>query len=263
MHRLAIFRTLPVFLLISASAAFGQSFDVASVKVSQPGPGAGEGGRGRRGLKITPGSVTVQNMPLGAIVQWAYNVQPYQVTGPDWTNNQTFDIFAKAAGTVQEPELRAMMQTLLADRFKLVIHREIKELPVYEMTIAKGGHKLTSSASEGESNFGPPKGGGGKMAVHADRTSMAQWADLLSQPLQSPVVDKTGLKGNFDFSVDLMNYIPLDANGKQSPESVPETDRATIVMMAIQQQLGLKLDLKKGPIDRIVIDSADKIPTEN
>lgn len=92
---------------------------------------------------------------------------------------------------------------------------------------------------------------------------MVQFADELRQPLQRPVVDKTGLKGNFDFSLDLMSYIPLDGNGMAKPEKVAVQDRDTIVIMAVQQQLGLKLEPTKGPVAMIIIDWAAKVPTEN
>ncbi|SPE26967.1 conserved exported hypothetical protein [Candidatus Sulfopaludibacter sp. SbA3] len=261
-------RTLVTFLFVTVGAAFGQpsaapaSFEVASVKAAQLVTGGGEG-KARFGLRTSPGAVTVQHMPLSAIVRWAYDVKEYQVEGPRWTDNEAYDIFAKAAGPAKDAELRPMMQALLAERFKLAIHREIKELPVYEMTIAKGGHKLKPSTAEGPSNFGPPKGGGGKMAVSAERTSMAQFAELVSQPLQRPVIDNTGLKGAFDFTLDLMSYIPLDADGKPSPDKVAVEDRDTIIIMAVQQQLGLRLEPKKGPIEMLIIDRAEKIPTEN
>ena len=92
---------------------------------------------------------------------------------------------------------------------------------------------------------------------------MAQFADLVSQPLQRPVVDKTGLSGVFDFTLDLLNYMPLDAEGKSVRESLTVTDREAIIIMAMQQQLGLKLEPKKGPIEVIFIDHAEKVPTEN
>jgi hypothetical protein len=123
-------------LLLISCPAFSQTFEVASVKVSQASPDAP---KGNRGLKSSIGSVTIQNMPLAPIVRWAYGVKDFQVDGPQWTNVQGYDIFAKAAGPAKDPELQVMMQHLLEERFKLVVHREIRELPVYEMTIAKGG----------------------------------------------------------------------------------------------------------------------------
>ena len=245
-----------ILLLLAAGAAFGQRFDVASVKVSEA---AGPEGKARRGIKSSPGSVTIQSMPLSAIVQWAYGVRDYQVEGPHWTDVQAYDIFAKAAGPAQDPELQKMMQTLLRERFKLVIRREVRELPIYSMTIAKGGHKLKPPEGEGPGKLAK----GEKLALKGERVSMAELASQLSQPLRRPVIDKTGLAGAFDFTIDLMNYVPLDASGKPSPESTTEMDRDGIIIMAVQQQLGLKLEPGKAPVEMIVIEKAEKIPTDN
>ncbi|MDR3698071.1 MAG: TIGR03435 family protein [Candidatus Sulfopaludibacter sp.] len=215
-----------LLLLLAASAAFGQRFDVASVKVTETS-GAGEG-KARRGIKSSPGSVTIQNMPLSAIVQWAYGVRDYQVVGPHRTDVQGYDIFAKAAGPAQE---------------------------------AKGGYKLKPAEGEGAGNLTASKSG--KVMLKGERTSMAELAGLLSRPLRRAVIDRTGLKGGFDFTIDLMSYIPLDASGKPSPESTTEMDRDGIIIMAVQQQLGLKLEPGKGPVEMIIIEKADKIPTDN
>lgn len=244
-----------LLLLLTAGAAFGQKFDVASVKVSEAGPE----GKFRRGIKTSPGSVTIQNMPLSAIVQWAYGVREYQVEGPQWTEVQAYDIFAKAAGPAQDPELQKMMQTLLRERFELAIRREVRELPIYSMTIAKGGHKLKPPEGQGPGNLVK----GEKLARRGQRVSMAELAGELSQPLRRPVIDRTGLAGTFNFTIDLTGYVPLDANGKPSPESIPEMDRDGIIIMAVQQQLGLKLEPGKSPVEMILIEKADKIPTDN
>lgn len=255
--------------LIPAGPAFSQpvshpaAFEVASVKITQFAKGGGEERGGvRRGIKTSPGSVSIQAMPLTDIVQWAYGVKEYQVDGPRWTDTVGFDIFAKAQGPAGDIELQSMMRTLLAERFKLEFHRQNRELPVYDMIVAKGGHKLKPSSGEGESRFNPGPGGG-KMALHAEKTTMAQFADLLSRPLQRPVLDKTGLTGSFDFTIDLMSYIPLDANGKPAPDKVAVEDRDTIILMALQQQLGLKLEPKKAPVEVLIIDHAEQVPVEN
>lgn len=256
---MAIPSRLVLLVALSLAPSFAQAappaFDVASVKLS-----AG-GGKMRGSIHTSPGTVTVLNAPLREIVRWAYGVQAYQVEMPRGPEGPLYDIVAKAGSPAKDLELEAMMQTLLADRFKLVLHRETKPLPVYEMTVAKGGPKLTPSTDEGESSFAPGKNG--DVSVTARRTSMAQFADIISRPLQSPVIDKTGLKGNFDFGIDLTRQIPVDPNGKLSPDSVPVSDRETIVILAIQQQLGLKLEPKKAPIEVIIIDRAEKLPAEN
>jgi len=152
-----------------------------------------------------------------------------------------------------------MTKTLLAERFHLVFHREKKELPIYEMTIAKGGHRLKPSSGEGVGSIGALKGGG-KMMLHAEHTTMAEFAEFLSQPLHRPVLDQTGLSGTFDFTLDLMSYIPLDAEGKPAPDKVAVEDQDTIVVTVVKQQLGLKLEPKKGPVEMLIIDGGEKLP---
>ena len=121
-------RRLFVMSTLLAAAAFGQTpvFDVASVKVSQSGGGGGgrgmHEGRGRESIQISPDGVIMRNVSMRSCTRWAYHVMDYQVNGPDWINVQRYDINAKAAGEVPEEQLRLMMQSLLADRFKLAVH---------------------------------------------------------------------------------------------------------------------------------------------
>ena len=265
-----------VLAVCVACLSFGQAvraFDVASVKLSQFNNLTGEGAR-KANLATTPGSLIIRNMNLKSCVQWAYNLKDYQVTGPDWINIQRYDINAKAADPVKDEELRKMLQTLLADRFKLVFHRETKELPVYVLTVARDGSKMKQSEGEGDSTFQPVKGAG-KLAVSAGHTSMQQFADILGDPLQRPVVDETGLKGPFDFSIDLSRYLGMDM--RPGPAREGEVRREgeggrggpdmasveTAVVMALREQLGLQLTPKKAPIEMIVVEKAEKVPTEN
>jgi uncharacterized protein (TIGR03435 family) len=179
-------------------------------------------------------------------------------------DGERYDIVAKAADPVKDGELRKMLQTLLADRFKLVFHRETRELPVYVLTVGKDGSKMKQSEGDGESSF--KDGRGSKMSLVADHTSMAQFADLLSQPLRRPVIDMTGLKGGFDFSIDLAKYVDMEQmrkTGAGGSESDMMATSETAVVMALREQLGLKLESKKGPIDMLVIEKAEKAPTEN
>jgi|SRR5271157_1622608 len=262
--------------VFAASTAFGQSptappaFDVASVKVSQVARDGGRGSR-RQSANTTPGGLNLRNFTFRSCVQWAYNLKDYQVTGPGWIDNERYDIVAKAVDPVQDDELRRMLQTLLADRFKLVFHREIRELPVYAMSVGKDGMKMKPSEGEGESNITPPRSG--SFIVAAQHTSMAQFADVLSQPLQRPVVDMTGLKGGFDFTIDISRYLSMDDMGPRregggggGAGGLRLPDISTIeaaAVMALREQLGLKLESKKSPIDMIVVDKAEKVPTEN
>lgn len=241
------------------------AFEVASVKISEPGGMGGEGSR-KANLQAEPGSLNIRNLTFRSCVSWAYRLKDYQVSGTGWIENERYDIVAKAAGTAQEDDLRKMLQTLLAERFKLACHRETRELPVYILTVDKGGLKMKPSEGPGESSFQPVKGPH-RLAISVSHTSVAQFADLLgSGPLQAqPVLDETGLVGAYDFAIDIGRYLDLsqghDGDGVRSP-----MDRSTIenaVIMALREQLGLKVESKKHPVDMKVIDRAEKVPTEN
>lgn len=254
-----------------AVGAFGQdaappSFEVASVKASananEPGRGAGRGGNGMgmllggfaRGGRFTtsPGGLTARNATLSGCIQWAYGVQEYQVSGPEWISNDRFEINAKAAGESTDDQLRLMMQTLLAERFKLAFHRQTKELQAYAMVVGKNGPKLKESASQGPGSIRRER-----MGVTVEGVSAGQLAGALSQVLQIPVFDATGLKGRYDATVDVTPYL-ADAMGGNSP-----LDVVTIATTALQELIGLKLEARKGPIEILVIDHAERAPVEN
>lgn len=248
------------------------SFDVASVKVSELNRMGGEGSR-KSGLRTEPGSLSIRNLTFKSCVSWAYHVNDYQVTGPGWIENERFHIAAKAAAPVREDGLRTMLQTLLAERFKLACHRETRELPVYILTVAKDGSKMKPSEGPGESSFQPVKGPN-KLAVSAGHTSVAQFADLLgSGPLPGqPVLDETGLEGPYDFTLDVGRYLDLAAvqgtgdGGAAHEGGRAPMDRSTIenaVILALREQLGLKVESKKHPIDMVVVDRAERVPAGN
>jgi uncharacterized protein (TIGR03435 family) len=242
--------------VFAAGAALGQTaaaspaFDVASVKPNLTSRGGGEGSR-REKVDHSPGSLNMQNVSFSSAVQWAYSVKEYQVSGPDWLASERYDVVAKAADAAPEAQLRLMLQALLADRFKLAMHRETRTLPVYELLVGKNGPKFQKTQSEGESLFQPSN----KMTITIARMPMAQFMDFLSQPLRMPVLDKTGLKGRYDFKLDASAYL---ASGKP-----PEGGESELVLALVQEQLGLKLESKKAPIDMIVVDHAEKVPSEN
>jgi uncharacterized protein (TIGR03435 family) len=244
-------------LVWGVCAAFGQSpepapaFDVASVKVNAAG--VGEGQRGRETITPSPGGVTMTNVHLKSVVQWAYHVQGIQVTGPGWLDNDTYDIVARAAGQTPLDRLRVMMQTLLAERFKLALHRETKDMPAYVLTVAKGGHKLTESKGGGDMEVKP----NGRMGVSFSRVTLAQLSELTSSPLQGVVVDQTGLKGRYDFSLDMSSYMTGDAR----PMGID--DRINMLIQAVNEQLGIRIDQKKVPSEVLIVDHAEKVPTEN
>jgi uncharacterized protein (TIGR03435 family) len=247
-------------LIFSACGAFGQpavspAFEVASVKMNAAGSGEGAG-RGREVITPSPAGVTMKNVHLKSVVQWAYHLQAIQVSGPSWLDDNRYDIVAKAAGETPGERQRVMMQTLLAQRFKLTFHRETKEMPAYVFTVAKGGHKLKPSESEGEMEVKPSATG--KMAAQFSRVTLAQLSEMASSPLQGVVVDQTGLKGSYDFTLDMAPFI---GGGDFRPTGIE--DVITMIIQAVNEQLGIKIEQKKVPAELLIVDHAEKVPVEN
>ena len=248
-----------------AGAAFGQApvFDVASVKVSQSGgEGGGRGMRGRETIQVSPDGVIMRNVSMRSCTRWAYHVLEYQVNGPDWINAERYDINAKAAGEVPEDQLRLMMQSLLAERFKMTTHRQTKEMQAYLLQVGKGGVKVKESGSEGEMDIKPDQA---RMQVSLQRATVSNLIDLLVNVFRAPVIDETGLKGKYDVTLNMAKYLP-DMSGVRGPgggggEAPP--DPQAIVMRALQEEFGLKLEPKKMPIDLVIIDHVEKAPVAN
>jgi uncharacterized protein (TIGR03435 family) len=242
--------------IVSALAAFAQTsggpaeFEVASVKVNTVG--ANEAWRGRENVGNTPATLTMQNVRLRTAMAWAYRVQGAQISGPTWLESERYDIFAKAASAVGEEQIRLMLQKLLADRFKLTFHRNTREMSAYVLVVAKGGLKVHESTAEGESGVAPA----GKMTVLATarRTTVSQLAGLLSTELQTPVVDLTGLKGQYDFAINIAPYVT---------DTVKQEDVPGILAQAIEEQLGLRLESRRTAIEMLMVDHAEMTPVEN
>ena len=249
-------RAVAISFALSAACAFPQArFDVASIKPSKL---SGEG-HNRESLTANPGTLTMHNMSLKSALQWAYRMKEYQVSGPAWIGDERFDISARAADPVGEQQLRGMLQSLLAERFKIVLHHEQKDLPFYALLVAKNGPKLTAGKADGKSAL-EPKG----MSLAAHDTSLGEVADLLTQIATRlnlpPVVDMTGLKGRFNFTVDGTDLLQSIGAGNAAPD--PSTIMVGVSEI-LREQLGLKAELRKAPTDVLIIDRAEKLPTEN
>jgi uncharacterized protein (TIGR03435 family) len=249
-------RAVAVSFLLSAACAFPQvRFDVASIKPSKL---SGEG-RNRENVTANPGTLTMHNVSLRSALQWAYRMKEYQVSGPTWIGDERFDISAKAADTAGEDQLRAMLQNLLAERFKIVLHHEMKDLPFYALLVAKNGPKLKDGKADGKSVI-QPKG----MGLEAQNTSLSEVADLLTQIATRmnlpPVVDMTGLKGRFDFTVDASDLLQSIGTGNAAPD--PSAIMVGVIEI-LQEQLGLRAELRKTLTDVLIVDRAEKLPTEN
>jgi uncharacterized protein (TIGR03435 family) len=234
----------------------------------------------------------VTNYPLRGLIQFAYQLQGFQVDGgPGWISSDRFDIVAKAEGDPPPvppggppDEMMLMLRTLLAERFKLAMHKETRELPVYALVIARAdgklGPRLHQSSTDCQSLLTPRPGGpppvapapgarplcglrGGPASLTAGGFPLSQLASALSQRLQRVVVDRTGLTGNFDFDLTFApDQIPKELQGPDAPPSPPIDPNAPSIFTALQEQLGLKLDSQKGPVEVSVIDRVER-PTED
>ena len=243
-------------LVLSISGAFGQpaperpAFEVASVKPNKSGD---------RGTTMgpSPGGLTATNATLKFLITFAYDVRDHQISGgPSWLNSERYDIVAK--GPIDHPTVaqnRQMLQTLLADRFQLRLLRETKELPGYALVIGKNGPKLQE-----------PEGAGNGMRTGRGRIttqgiSMEHFAENLGKLLGRTVVDKTGLQGNFAFTLE-WTPDPSQSMGALGPAPVPADDSGPSIFTAVQEQLGLKLEQQKGPVEILVIHHVER-PSEN
>src|SRR5262245_6304144 len=203
-------------LLALAPAAFCQTaaaptFEVASIRPSQGGYGYEVKSHGPRELiQVSPDTLTMRNVSVRSCIRWAYHVMDYQVSGPDSIVRDRYEIVAKAPAAVTEDQLRTMMQTLLVDRFKLALHRQVKEVSGYVLVVGKGGPKFQESKAEGESRIEPdPK----RMMVTVERTPVSQLVDMLSNIFRAPVIDETGLKGKYDISINVAKYMAEIGHG--------------------------------------------------
>ena len=241
-------RLLGMLLVGAALHAQTSAFEVASFKPTQHGKGPD--GWGYSDQKITsPGTFGAVNSSLQELLLWANNAKEYQIVGPEWLaapDAPAYDITAKFPPATPKKDVRTMLQTLLAERLKVTVHRENRTVSGYKLVVAKNGlvglHPAEGSSTETSS-------GGGR--VTAKHVSMAEWAYQLSRNLEQPVVDATGIAGYFDFK---LNY---------EPKLDQETDTRPSIFTALQQQLGLKLERAKVPLEMIVVDHAERIPAVN
>lgn len=245
---------LTILLLITAVLAGAQTFDVASIK-----PSTTPQGQGLRSLRedITtgPDRLTMVNVNLNTAVRWAYKLGVYEISAPDWMTGERFDFTAKAANPVPEDQLRAMLQTLLKQRFKLEVHRESKEVSGYALVPGKGAPKVTKVDDIGGGE-GAMTGAG--LVFEGHKMPLSRLSDILASALKTPVRDMTGLEGNYDFKLDMRPYL-----AQLQPAAGGGLDLVGIAIPALQEQLGLKLESRKFPIEVLVVDRMEKAPSEN
>ncbi len=338
-------------MFFGAARAAGPEFEVASIKsAAQLSPDSFRAGKIHLGTTVDGARVDIGGAPLTTLIQQAFRVKLFQVIAPDWAGESRWDILAKIPEGVSQDQVPEMLQALLADRFKLAVHRENKEEPVYALVVGKGGLKMKAAvpepagadapaASQTIGGFGffpppgaPPPGGGpgagrgpgdgpgrgpggpgglnmtmtnpqygtikisgspqeGRIRLEASKVSMAGLADLLTGMTDRPVVDMTGLAGDYQVALDVSleamigglakaQGLAFGAGGPGGPggrggfgggrgggQSQAQTDGASDpsgnVVAASVEKLGLKLEARKAPVETIVVDHLEKTPTDN
>ncbi len=286
-----ILRYLPAFA--AAAVLFGQTpvqFDVASVKPSPPGNPE----QVKIGVHIDGARVSCSYLSLKDYIRIAYRVKDYQVSGPEWMSSERYEIAATLPPGTKQEQVPDMIKALLADRFHLKVHDEMKEFPVYALTVAKGGLKISQSPADPEGAPAPKApvnvtGGGNRNGVSINlgngayftfsnnklegkKLTMASLAETLARFTDRPVIDMTGAAGLYDLSLDFTaeDYqamlirsainagVVLPPAARQMMEAASGDSLFTAIQTA-----GLKLDPRKAPLALVVIDHADKTPSEN
>jgi uncharacterized protein (TIGR03435 family) len=243
-----VFKLAASILAGSVCAAQPPAFEVASVRPVKPqlGPIMINLGATRHG------KLNLTNTRFADCLRFAYSIaSDSQIAGPEWIKSKAvrFDIVGQAGPDTSRDQLLLMLQTLLADRFKLTLHTEKRELPFYALVVAKNGPKIQRT----KPGVSPPK-----ISFERGRmirqTTMPVLATLLALILRGTVLDMTGLQGLFDIN---MEWEPDDGRTPDGIASGPS------LFTAVQEQLGLKLESRKGPVDVLVVDQAEQVPAEN
>ncbi|MGH9647775.1 MAG: TIGR03435 family protein [Bryobacteraceae bacterium] len=246
----------PVRMAANANPAF----EVATIRPSDPAsPG--------QIITLRGAEVITTNVTVHALINLAYWLHPKQLTGgPAWTESDKFDVAGKpdAPGQPNVDQMKMMIQKLLADRFQLKVHFEKRDLPVYAIMIAKSGVKLIKSQDDPN---GIPAWGFGRTPsgtrIIFRNAPLSQVTAVLQNSMDKPVVDQSGLSGRYDFTV---TFTPDPAQaaliGGPAPPAADNPDAASDLFTAFQQQLGLKLESTKAPVDVMVIDKVEK-PSQN
>jgi uncharacterized protein (TIGR03435 family) len=235
--------------LVAACSLAGQTapatlaFEVASVKRSPQNAAA------QMAIHEDAGRISYSNMPLIVIVMRAYRTKFRQVVSPQWLGAELYDVSAKLLDGASKEQIPEMLQSLLADRFKFTAHTDLRMVPGYGLVVNKTSSKLKPAATEESVRRLPgPKG-----LQLKGRTTLARLADVLSDSLDCPVLDRTGLNGIFQ----------IELNWAADALPVAEPSNEPSLFSALQDELGLKLEPARTPLSFLVIDHAEKIPTGN
>jgi uncharacterized protein (TIGR03435 family) len=268
-------------MIITSLGARGQSapatlaFEAASVK-----PAAlSTDGDVKRSFNGDAGRIDYKNVTLKGLIMRAYGVKEYQITGPDWLDSNGYDIVATIPHDATEAQLPQMLQTLLAERFKLTLRHKTKDLPVYALVAGKNGPKL--QPVEQEESFSMRIGPKGRHIEGKSR--LAGLCEFLSRTMDRPVVDMTGLKGVYDITLDWApddseqaGMVQLEMRVTSAPGvggppagvgkgsgNMPDNTGGATIFTALQERLGLKLEQRKSPADFLIVDRVERMPVEN
>ena len=271
----SLWRSAAILILTISQA--GPGFEVASVKPNASGDL-------RVTVQTSPGGrFTATNAPLRSLIRIAYQLQDFQLAGgPNWPDDERFDIVAKSEGSPAPEQIRLMLRALFAERFKLTLRGETRDLPFYAVVMARNDRRpgpqlrradtdcaQAASLLDGLAPPGPPDpntpcgfvGPGPRGGTRFRGVSIQAIGKFLSTPVHRPVLDRTGLVGYFDADLELT----AELGPPPPPPGAPERfDRATApsIFTVLQEQLGLKLDSQRGPVEVFVVDRVEK-PVEN
>jgi uncharacterized protein (TIGR03435 family) len=234
-----------VIALLAVAQDKHPAYEAASVKANN----SGTNGSRSSGSK---GQIVFTNVTLKRLIERAYGVKPFQVAGPDWMENVRFDIAAKYPPDTQNDDRNLMLRSLLEERFHLGVHRESKLLPGYALVVAKSGFKLKPVEAGGSSTNDE---GGLVRVLKVQKGSMELLADVVSRILSVMVVDKTNIEGVYDFE---LRFVAEDR-----PPSGAEADTIPTLFVALEQNIGVRLQVQKVPVDVVVVDRLERVPTEN
>jgi uncharacterized protein (TIGR03435 family) len=210
------------------------------------------------GNKFDPTMAQWTNRPLRNLIESAYRLEDYQAVGwPEWLRADKWDIDAKTEGPTNYTQKSQMLQTLLVERFGLKFHSETKDLQGYSLMIAKGGPRL-HEVKEGEVISAPAGTRIDRGLISGHHVHMMDWVGFLTGELGCPFEDNTGLNGIYDFKLE---WSPDERQPNSGGE--PGEPNGPTIFAAMQDQLGLKLEVKRFPVEMFVIDHVDKVPTEN
>jgi uncharacterized protein (TIGR03435 family) len=243
--------TAAVMTALIGHVLCAQEFEAATLK---PYPsGCVSGPMTRSGIEESKGLIRIENMSLKAVIEMSYGVKDFQFERPAWVDTACFDIVAKPPASYKHEDLQSLLRNLLADRFKLSVHNDSKEMTAYVLTVAKDGPKFHEATK--------PRGYFTARPGHIDgaRVSMKRFIGALKGMFPRPIIDETGLSAEYEIKLE---WTPDQAAAMPAgDEQVP--DPGVSISTALRDQLGLRLQTRKAPVEIVIVDHIEKTPTDN